>query len=53
VTIVHALHDERDRFVAFGEREERPLTQPAPMKRNAMLSLVARSGLRLEKTHVA
>jgi len=26
--IVHALHDERDRLVAFGAREERQLTQP-------------------------
>jgi hypothetical protein len=25
--LVHALHDERDRFVAFGEREERQPTQ--------------------------
>ena len=26
-TIVHALHDERDRLVAFGEREEGQITQ--------------------------
>ena len=27
-TLVHALHDERDRRVAFGEREERQMAQP-------------------------
>ncbi len=27
-TLVHALHDERDRLVAFGEREEGQLAQP-------------------------
>ena len=28
-TIVHALHDERDRLVAFGEREEGQPAQPS------------------------
>ena len=27
-TLVHALHDERDRRVAFGEREKRQMAQP-------------------------
>ena len=30
-TIVHALHDERDRLVAFGEREEGQPAQPPRM----------------------
>jgi len=27
-TLVHALHDQGDRRVAFGEREERQMAQP-------------------------